>query len=69
MNPTATAILSEVKELHNVSDRLNMIAGLHPPVSESLIGISGSVRNCATLLEVLIAAKMTQIPGSAPGSA
>jgi hypothetical protein len=68
MNPATTAIQYEVRELHNVSDRLNNLADLHPPVSESLIGISGSVRNCATLLEVLIAAKMTQIPGSAPGS-
>ena len=67
MNPAA--ILYEIQELHKVSDRLDTLAGLHPPVSDSLMGISGSVRNCATLLEVLVTARMTGIPGSAPGSA
>jgi hypothetical protein len=67
MNPTA--ILYEVQELHNVSERLDVLAGLHPPESESLLGISGSVRNCATLLELLLAAKTTWTPGSDTGNA
>lgn len=67
MNPTA--ILYEVQELNNVSDRLDVLAGLNPPVSKSLIGISGSFRNCATLLELLVAAKMSGAPGSVPGTA
>ena len=44
------AILHEVQQLYNVSDRLDSLAGQHPLVSEALITISGSVRNTATLL-------------------
>jgi len=55
--PTA-AILNEVQKLYSVSDRLVLLAEQHPVVSEVLISISGSVRNTATLLEVLIATKM-----------
>ena len=54
------AILHEVQQLYNVSDRLDSLAGQHPLVSEALITISGSVRNTATLLEVLALS-----PGSA----
>jgi hypothetical protein len=52
------AILYEVQKLYSVSDRLAVLAEQHPVVSEALISISGSVRNTATLLEVLIATKM-----------
>ena len=48
MHPNA--ILNEVRQLYNVSDRLDALAGQHPLVSEALISISGSVRNAATLL-------------------
>ncbi len=51
------AILREVDQLHNVSTRLEGLAERHPPVSEPLITIAGSVRNTATLLEVLVATK------------
>jgi len=51
------AILHEAQQLHDVSDRLDALAGQHSPFSEALIGISGSVRNTATLLEVLVATK------------
>jgi hypothetical protein len=61
MHPTA--ILHEVQQLYNVSDRLDSLAEQHPLVSEALIIISGSVRNTATLLEVLVATKMGPIPG------
>ncbi len=54
----STAILQEVQQLYNVSDRLDLLAEHHPIVSEALIAISGSVRNTATLLEVLVATKM-----------
>jgi hypothetical protein len=57
------AILREVRQLYNVSDRLDSLAGQHPVVSEALIAISGSVRNTATLLEVLVATKMAPLPG------
>jgi hypothetical protein len=52
------AILHEAQQLHSVSDRLDSLAETHPVVSEALITISGSVRNTATLLEVLVATKM-----------
>jgi hypothetical protein len=52
-----------------VSDRLDTLAGQHPPVSEALITISGSVRNTATLLEVLVATKMAPLSGFDPANA
>jgi hypothetical protein len=60
------AILREVQQLYRVSDRLDLLAGQHPLVSEALVTISGSVRNTATLLEVLVATKIGPISG--PGS-
>jgi hypothetical protein len=65
----ANAILHEVQQLYNVSDRLDSLAEQHPLVSEALIGISGSVRNTATLLEVLVATKMTPLSGLDPANA
>ncbi len=53
-------ILAEAEQLHNVSSRLEALAEQHPPVSEALMTISGSVRNTATVLEVLIATKTTK---------
>jgi len=67
MHPTA--ILHEVQQLYNVSDRLDTLAEQHPLVSEALITISGSVRNTATLLEVLVATKITPLSGLDPASA
>jgi hypothetical protein len=66
---SSIAILREVKQLYNVSDRLDSLADQHPVVSEALITISGSVRNTATLLEVLVATKIGPIPGLDPASA
>ena len=57
------AILNEAQQLYSVSDRLDSLAGQHPLVSEALITISGSVRNTATLLEVLVATKMPPLAG------
>ncbi len=62
----STAILSEVQNLHRVSDRLDSLADKHPVIAEALLVISGSVRNTATLLEVLIATKMPQLTGPDP---
>ena len=67
MHPNA--ILNEVRQLDNVSDRLDSLAGQHPLVSEALISISGSVRNTATLLEVLVATKMAPLSGLDPANA
>jgi len=65
----ANASLHEVQQLYNVSDRLDSLAEQHPLVSEALITISGSVRNTATLLEVLVATKMTPLSGLDPANA
>ena len=63
------SILREAQQLHDVSDRLDSLAGLHPLVSEALISISGSVRNTATLLEVLVATKIVPLSGLNPAHA
>jgi hypothetical protein len=65
----SNAILHEVQQLYNVSDRLESLSGQHPLVSEELITISGSIRNTATLLEVLVATKIAPLSGLAPASA
>ena len=65
----AKAILHEVQQLYNVSDRLDTLSAQHPLVSEALITISGSVRNTATLLEVLVATKLAPFAGLDPASA
>jgi hypothetical protein len=62
----STAILREVQQLYNVSDRLDSLAEQHPLVSEALVSISGSVRNTATLLEVLVATKVRPRSGLDP---
>jgi hypothetical protein len=62
-------ILHEARQLHGVSDRLDSLADQHPKVSEALIGISGSVCNTATLLEVLVATKIEPFAGVDPASA
>jgi len=65
MDPNA--ILNEVQQLHNVSDRLDSLAGYDSHVSETLIKISGTVRNSATLLEVLVATKIAPPSPIDPG--
>jgi hypothetical protein len=61
---SSTAILLEAKELHNVGNRLDLLAELHPVVSEALLVISGNIRRTAALLEVLVATKMRPLTGS-----
>jgi hypothetical protein len=64
-----SAILHEAQQLHNISDRLDSLAEQHPVVSDALVTISGSVRNTATLLEVLVATKMGSALGLDPAEA
>jgi hypothetical protein len=64
----SSSILHEVQQLYNVSDRLDSLAEQHPLVSEALVTISGSVRNTATLLEVLVATRVGRISGLDPAS-
>jgi hypothetical protein len=65
----STSILREVQQLYNVSDRLDSLAEQHPMVSEALASISGSVRNTATLLEVLVVTKMALLSELDPADA
>jgi hypothetical protein len=65
----SNAILHEVQQLYNVSDRLDTLADQHPLVSEALLTISGSVRSTATVLEVLVATKIAPLDGLDPASA
>jgi hypothetical protein len=67
MHPNA--ILHEIQQLYNVSDRLDSLAEDHPLVSEALMSIAGSVRNTATLLEVLVATKIAPLAGLDPANA
>lgn len=67
MHPSA--ILHEVQQLYNTSDRLDVLAEKHPLVSEALAGISGSVRNTATLLEVLVVTRIAILSGLEPANA
>ncbi len=65
----SNALLYEAKQLHNVSERLDSLSEQHPLVADALLSISGSVRSTATLLEVLVATKMTPLSGLDPASA
>ena len=65
----SNGILHEIQQLYSVSDRLDLLAEEHPLVSEALITISGSVRNTATLLEVLVATKIAPLSGLGPANA
>jgi hypothetical protein len=58
----SSAILQEAQRLYSVSARLDLLSEEHPIVSAALTTISGSVRNTATLLEVLVATKMGPFP-------
>lgn len=62
----ANEILQEAKKLRKVSESLDVLAEQHAPISEALSILSGSVRNSATLLEVLVALKLTPAPGYDP---
>jgi hypothetical protein len=62
----ANEILQEATKLHKVSDSLDELAEQHAPLSEALSILSGSVRNSATLLEVLVALKLRPAPGFDP---
>jgi hypothetical protein len=55
------AILREVEQLLEVSERLAVLAERHPMVSGALMAIATSVRNTATVLGVLVATKMRPV--------
>jgi hypothetical protein len=51
------AILQEVEQLNNVSERLESLADQHPFVEDALMSISGNIRHTAAVLEVLVLVK------------
>ena len=56
-------LLQEAQQLHRVSDRLDALAEEHPLFSHLILPISGSIRNTATLLEVLVVTKLEPSAG------
>lgn len=58
----AKAILQEARRLRTVSHNLHELAERYAPLTEALAILSGSVRNSAALLEVLVALKLGAIP-------
>ena len=50
----AQALLSEVDQLKQASDRLDLLADQHPFAASALLAIAGNVRNSAVVLEVLV---------------
>ena len=48
------AILREADELRNVGTRLETLAEQHPMLAEALTTVAGSIRNTASLLDVLV---------------
>jgi hypothetical protein len=60
----AQEILQEAKKLHKISESLISMAHQHAPVTEALSLLSGSVRNSATLIEVVVALRLGLLPES-----
>ena len=52
------ALLDEAQQLKNVSQRLELLADQHPPVTDALLTICGTIRSTAAILEVLVTTKL-----------
>ena len=52
------ALLHEAQQLKDVSGRLELLADEHPTVTDAILTICGTIRNTATILEVLVATKL-----------
>lgn len=59
MSAAVEIIQREIKRLVEVCEQLDWLANEHPVAGEALMGIAGSLRNSATLLEVLVATKFS----------
>jgi hypothetical protein len=57
------AVPQEAQKPYRVSNRLDLLAAQQPLISEAIISIAESVRNIATLLEMLVATKMPPVSG------
>lgn len=51
------ALLREAHQLKQICQRLELLAEEHPHLTDAVLTISGSIRNTAVLLEVLVATK------------
>jgi hypothetical protein len=52
-------ILQEARKLYSVSNSLDMLAQQNEPVAEALFILAKTVRESATLLEVMVAVKLS----------
>jgi hypothetical protein len=59
---SARVLLDQVDQLQRVSARLESIADDHSFLAEPLMKISGTIRACATFLDVLVATKLNIEP-------
>ena len=55
------ALLHEAQQLKDVSGRLELLADEHPTVTDAILTICGTIRNTATILEVLVATKLSGV--------
>ena len=55
----ADALQTEINRLIEVCTQLDSLANEHPHLGEALLGIAGSLRNSTTLLELLVATKLS----------
>jgi hypothetical protein len=55
-------ILREAQELKKVCQRLELLAEQHPPVTDAILTVCGTIRSTATILEVLVATKISGRP-------
>jgi len=54
----AHEILSEAGKLHMVSRNLEQLAGQHEPMAEALSVLAGTLRQSATMLEVMVEVRL-----------
>lgn len=52
------ALLHEAQQLHDISQRLELLADQHPNIAVSLLSICGTIRGSAAILEVLVTTKL-----------
>jgi hypothetical protein len=62
----AFEILQEARKLRRVCESLELLASQDGPTSEALSILSGTIRNSAALLEVLVILRLGPLPRSGP---
>lgn len=58
----AKVLLDQVDKLQKISTHLELVAEEHSFLAEPLMKIAGTVRACATFLDVLVATKLNTEP-------